>query len=64
MTTPFDFIARHMVELERREVLRVAVTYAIVAWLLLQVAEVTFEPSSLGISGDFWHRLRIGHTQV
>ncbi len=31
-------------ELKRRKVFRAGATYAIVAWILLQVAEVTFEP--------------------
>jgi TolB-like protein/tetratricopeptide (TPR) repeat protein len=34
-------------ELRRRKVIRVAVAYLIVAWLLLQVADVTFEPMGL-----------------
>ncbi len=34
-------------ELRRRKVFRVTLVYALVAWLLLQVAEVTFEPLSL-----------------
>ena len=34
-------------ELRRRKVVRVSVVYVLVAWLLLQVAEVTFEPLSL-----------------
>lgn len=36
-------------ELKRRKVLQAATGYAVVAWILLQVAEVTFEP--LGIPG-------------
>lgn len=39
-----SFFSRFLGELHRRKVLRVAASYAIVAWLLLQVAEVTFEP--------------------
>ena len=31
-------------ELKRRNVLRIAAAYAVVAWLLLQMGEVTFEP--------------------
>ena len=31
-------------ELKRRRVLRAAGGYAVVAWILLQVAEMTFEP--------------------
>ena len=34
-------------ELKRRKVLRVAFGYAVVMWLLLQIAEVTFEPLRL-----------------
>ena len=37
-------LAGHLSELKRRKVLRAAAAYAIVAWVLLQVAEVTFEP--------------------
>ena len=36
-------------ELKRRKVLRTAAGYAVVAWVLLQIGEVTFEP--LGIPG-------------
>jgi len=36
--------ARYFDELKRRKVLQAAAAYAIVAWILLQVAEVTFEP--------------------
>jgi len=39
-----SIFSRFLGELHRRKVLRVAASYAIVAWLLLQVAEVTFEP--------------------
>ncbi|MGI9265031.1 MAG: tetratricopeptide repeat protein, partial [Gammaproteobacteria bacterium] len=34
-------------ELRRRKVIRVAVVYAIVAWLLIQIAETTFDPLNL-----------------
>ena len=34
-------------ELKRRKVFRVAAAYVVVAWLLLQVADVTFEPLGL-----------------
>jgi hypothetical protein len=34
-------------ELRRRKVVRVAIVYAIVAWLLIQVAGQTFEPLGL-----------------
>ena len=33
-----------MSELRRRKVVRVAVVYLVVAWLLIQVAGATFEP--------------------
>jgi TolB-like protein/tetratricopeptide (TPR) repeat protein len=34
-------------ELRRRKVMRVAVVYAVVAWILIQVAQATFEPLAL-----------------
>ena len=34
-------------ELRRRKVIRVAIVYAVVAWVLIQVAQTTFEPLSL-----------------
>jgi TolB-like protein/Tfp pilus assembly protein PilF len=34
-------------ELRRRKVIRVALVYAVVAWLLIQVAETTFDPLNL-----------------
>jgi TolB-like protein/Tfp pilus assembly protein PilF len=34
-------------QLRRRGVLRVAASYAVIAWLLLQIADVTFEPLGL-----------------
>lgn len=37
-------LAGYLDELKRRKVLRAGAAYAIVAWVLLQVAEVTFEP--------------------
>jgi hypothetical protein len=39
-----DFLSR----LSRRGVLRVAASYAILAWLLLQIADVVLEPLGLG----------------
>ena len=47
--TPKSSFARLAAELRRREVYPVIVAYAVVAWLLLQVGEVTFEP--LGVPG-------------
>ena len=38
-------------ELKRRKVYPVVVAYAIIAWVLLQIGEVTFEP--LGLPGWF-----------
>ena len=38
------FFSHLAVEIRRRKVLRVVAIYAIVAWIILQVAEVTFEP--------------------
>jgi hypothetical protein len=35
---------RWFAELLRRKVFRVAAAYLVVAWLLIQVADVTFEP--------------------
>jgi TolB-like protein len=43
-------------ELKRRNVFRVAAMYAVVAWLVVQIADATFEP--LGIS-DGAHRILI-----
>jgi dienelactone hydrolase len=43
MSSPFDFLE----ELKRRRVFRVAAAYAVAAWVLLQIAEVTFEPLGL-----------------
>ena len=34
-------------ELRRRKVIRVAIVYAVVAWLMMQIAEVSFEPLNL-----------------
>src|SRR5512139_758924 len=34
-------------ELQRRKVIRVAVAYGVVAWLVVQVAETVFEPLQL-----------------
>ena len=34
-------------ELKRRNVLRVAAMYAVVAWLLIQIGEAPFEPLGL-----------------
>lgn len=36
-----------LAELRRRKVIRVALVYAVVAWLLIQVAETTFDPLNL-----------------
>lgn len=42
-----DFLRQLGSEISRRRVVPVVVTYAVVAWLLLQIAEVTFEPLGL-----------------
>jgi adenylate cyclase len=44
MKKPFELLSRVSAELVRRKVYPVVVTYGIVAWVLLQVGEVTFEP--------------------
>jgi TolB-like protein/Tfp pilus assembly protein PilF len=40
-------IQRFIEELRRRKVIRVAIVYGVVAWLLVQVAQATFEPLHL-----------------
>jgi len=40
-------IQRFIAEIKRRKVFKVALVYAVGAWVLLQVAEVTFEPLNL-----------------
>jgi TolB-like protein/Tfp pilus assembly protein PilF len=45
----FLFASKMFQELKRRKVYPVIVAYALVAWVLLQIAEVTFEP--LGLPG-------------
>ena len=40
-------LARWFAELRRRKVVRVAVVYIVIAWLLIQVADATFEPIGL-----------------
>jgi len=40
-------MSRFLEELQRRKVIRVVVAYIIVGWLLIQVAETTFEPIGL-----------------
>lgn len=42
-----DFVQTFLAELRRRRVLRVLAIYAVAAWVVLQIGEVTFEP--LGI---------------
>jgi TolB-like protein/Flp pilus assembly protein TadD len=41
------FIRQFITEIRRREVIPVVVTYAVVGWLVLQVAGLTFEPLGL-----------------
>ena len=45
--------------LRERGVIRVAVSYAVIAWLLLQIADVTFEP--LGVPPPAAGRANRGH---
>ena len=39
-----SWLARFVSELKRRNVFQTAALYAVAAWLVLQVGEVTFEP--------------------
>ncbi|HUO81734.1 MAG TPA: tetratricopeptide repeat protein, partial [Gammaproteobacteria bacterium] len=39
-------------ELRRRKVFRVAAVYAVIAWLLIQIAETTFEPLGIPLWGQ------------
>ena len=48
-TNPLSYLSRLSAELLRRRVYPVVVAYALVAWVVLQIGEVTFEP--LGIPG-------------
>ncbi|MDH5456299.1 MAG: tetratricopeptide repeat protein [Gammaproteobacteria bacterium] len=47
MKNPLSFISRFSTELLRRKVYPVIVAYAVIAWVLLQIGEVTFEPLGL-----------------
>jgi adenylate cyclase len=47
MQTAIDALKRFLGELRRRKVVRAGMAYAVIAWLVLQIGEVTFEP--LGI---------------
>ena len=47
MKNPLSFLSRFSAELLRRRVYPVVVAYAVVAWVLLQIGEVTFEPLGL-----------------
>ena len=47
MTDTNATLARWFAELRRRKVVRVAVVYIVIAWLLIQVADATFEPIGL-----------------
>ena len=49
MRNPRSRVSEFFEELKRRKVLQAAASYAVVAWVLLQVGEVTFEP--LGVPG-------------
>jgi adenylate cyclase len=47
MTDTNATLARWFAELRRRKVVRVAIVYLVIAWLLIQVADATFEPIGL-----------------
>ena len=40
-------IKKFVAELKRRKVIRVAIVYAAIGWVLVQIAEATFEPLQL-----------------
>ena len=44
MSVGSRFFQQFAAELRRRKVLRVVTVYAVVAWILLQLAEIAFEP--------------------
>jgi adenylate cyclase len=55
MATWIDVTRKHFAELRRRRVVRTVGAYAVVAWLLLQVGDVTFEAIGLDpIAGKRW----------
>ena len=47
MSDPTPRSARWFAELRRRKVVRVAVVYVLIAWVLIQVADATFQPIGL-----------------
>ena len=47
MEQPGNFLTKFYKELRRRKVIRVAVVYAVTAWLLIQIAETVIEPLQL-----------------
>jgi len=47
MNDPNATLARWFAELRRRKVVRVAIVYVVIAWLLIQVADATFGPIGL-----------------
>src|SRR5688572_12644197 len=47
-------LATTWAELKRRKVVRAAIAYAVVAWIVLQVAEVTYEPLGLPAWAMTW----------
>src|SRR5210317_975109 len=47
MKNPFSLLSGFSAELLRRKVYPVIVAYALMAWVLLQIGEVTFEPLGL-----------------
>lgn len=47
MTVAIAKLGRWFAELRRRKVVRVAIAYLVAAWLIIQVADATFEPMGL-----------------
>ena len=54
MTTGTGRARRYFGELRRRRVFRTVAAYLVVAWLLLQVADVTFAPLGFDERWQFW----------
>ena len=54
MTTGTGRVRRYFGELRRRRVFRTVAAYLVVAWLLLQVADVTFAPLGFDERWQFW----------
>jgi hypothetical protein len=45
------FFRQFISEIRRREIIPVVITYTVVGWLVLQIAEVTFEPLGMPEGG-------------